>query len=335
MKSIRLKPIRRQVVVVIGASSGIGRLAASKFARAGARVVVVARGASALESLVAEIAQSGGVARAIVCDVTDADGLRAVAAAAESWFGRVDTWVHCASVLHVGAFAEIDPRELLRVLDINVVGAVRSAQAALPVLRRAGSGALIVVSSAEAYLAMPLHTAYGASKHAVEGAFGALRRELMAQRVPISVTLVRPAAVDTPVYLNARNLAPAGASAPPPSYDPAVVAACILRAAAHPVRLLYAGGAARTMAACQAVAPATVDRIMAKWGSAFMTSKSHRGLTAGNLYAPSQDGRVRTGIPRRGRRWSLYTAAQLHPWPARLTATAVIGSVLLRRRRLR
>ena len=151
-----LKPIEQQVAVIMGASSGIGRATALRFAEEGARLVVAARGETGLESLVNEIRAMGGEATAVTADVTDFAQTQAVAQSAVDRYGRLDTWVHLASVSLYATFEETTPEEVKQVVDVNLIGMVHGVKAALPHLRREGRGALILVSSIEAERALPL-----------------------------------------------------------------------------------------------------------------------------------------------------------------------------------
>ena len=245
---MKLKPIEEQVVVVVGASSGIGREVALRFAERGASVVVAARSEPGLRSLVEEISARGGEGVYAVCDVADPDQVEGVAETAVQSFGRVDTWVNVAAVSVYARFEDTSPEEFRRVMEVNYLGQVHGALAALPRLRQAGGGALISISSVESIVSLPLHSSYSASKHAVEGVFEGLRRELMAEGAPISVTSVKPATINTPFFDNARNKLDVKPKGPPPIYEPGIVADCVLYAAEHPVRDLYAGGAGKTMA---------------------------------------------------------------------------------------
>jgi len=331
-----LKPIDQQVVVITGASSGIGRETARRLARAGARVVAASRSDAALASLVADITRDGGTADRVVCDVTDLAQVQALADRAEERFGRIDTWVNNAGVLLYADFERTAPEEFRRMMEVNFLSVVHGAQVALPALRRAGGGALVTVSSGEAMLSLPFHSAYAASKHAVDGALDSLRRELIARGDPISVAVVRPAVIDTPIYAIARSRLTRRPSAPPPYYDPVVVAACIEFAATHPVRDVYAGGAARAMAALQAVVPRTVDQAFGRVGIRLMQTDDPAAPREGNLDVPLDPGRSRRGLPRTGRRFSLYTWLAVRPALRRtLTAAASVVAVSALARRIR
>ncbi|MDQ0729122.1 SDR family oxidoreductase [Microbacterium sp. W4I20] len=334
-RRFRLQPLRRrrhralatQVAVITGGSSGIGRETALRMGRAGATVVVLGRHEGRLLQTVADIVAQGGQARQIVCDVQDAAAVQAAADTVESWFGRIDTWVNNAGVLIYAGFEETTPAEFRRMMEIDFLGQVHGAQAALPALRRAGGGALISISSIEAVTTLPFHSAYAASKRAVEGAMMGLRRELRATRDPISVTIIRPAVIDTPGYNATRSRLGHRPSAPPPYYAASVVASCILYAAEHPVDELFAGGSGRFISALQRTAPRLLDRVFGRWGMRMMHTPEPAPSRPGNLAAPSSVADP-DGLPRRGRTWSASTSLAIRPGLRRFLFVALTASSL-------
>jgi hypothetical protein len=231
-------------------------------------------------------------------------------------------------------FEDTTPDEFRRITDVNYLGQVHGALAALPHLRRAGGGALIAISSVESIVALPLHSAYSASKHAVEGVMDALRRELMAEGAPISVTSVKPATINTPFFNNAASRMDMKPQGPPPVYHPGVVADCVLYAAENPVRDLFGGGAAKIMAMSQMAAPNLMDTLLAKVGiPAERTTEPTPGGMTGTLNAPRLDeNRTEGDFTAKSRRFSLYTWLETHP-PAKAAATAgmLAGAALLLR----
>nr|WP_314840848.1 SDR family oxidoreductase [uncultured Microbacterium sp.] len=313
----RRRPLSQQVVVITGGSRGIGRATAERVAAAGATVVVLGRHEGRLRETVDHIVAAGGEARFVLCDVADAEEVRRAAETVVGWFGRIDTWVNNAGVLLYGRFEETTPEEFRRVTEVDYLGQIHGAQAALPALRRAGGGAIIAVSSVEARSTLPLHSAYAASKRAVEGAMQGLRRELIDQREPISVTIVRPTVTDTPGYASTRSHLDRRPSAPPPRYAPSVVAACIAFAAEHPIDEIHAGGGGRMLAAAQTLFPRTLDRVFGRWGVRMMHTREIVPPHPGNLYSPDGQG-DRGQLPTRGRRFSLYTWLAVHPRARRL-----------------
>lgn len=328
---MQLKPIDQQVVVVMGASSGIGREAARRFAARGANVVVAARNQDGLETLVREIREQGGTATPVVADVTIFEQVKAVADEAVAQYGRLDTWAHVAGVSLYATFEETTPEEFKRVIDVNLVGQAYGAIAALPHLKHEGRGALIHVSSIESQMAFPYQSAYAASKHGIPGFLDALRLELRHEGIPISVTNIMPAAINTPLFDKARTKLGVKPAVPPPVYQPGTVADQIVYAAEHPVRDMIAGGAGKVFVQTQKISPRLMDALMMVAG--FESQKTAEPKTAdgpNNLFAPI-DGQNRTegdfgqiALDR-----SLYNWLGRHPYVRRVLAGAAIGAVTL------
>src|SRR3954453_20860631 len=263
--SVQLKPVADQVVVVMGASSGIGRATALRFAEQGAAVVVAARGEPGLTSLVAEIEAGGGTATAVVGDVADPAQVQTIADEPQQTFEHLDNSAHMAGVLLVAGFDDTTPEEFARVLQVNLLGQVHGAKAALPHLRRDG-GAFISMSSMGSQRGVPLQTAYCSSKHGIDGFLEALRVELQRDGVPVSITQIMPGTINTPLFDNARTKMGVKPVAPPPAYPARVVADAIVHAAAPPVRDLVVGGAAKTLITVEKFAPRVVDALLRRVG---------------------------------------------------------------------
>jgi len=257
-RKLRLKPVEQQVIVITGASSGIGLVTAKRAAERGARVVLSARNERNLAGAVEEIEAAGGIATYVVADVADPDDMEQLAQAAVREFGRIDTWVNNASVAIYGRLDEIELEDKRRLFDVNFWGVVHGCRAALPQLRERG-GALINVGSVLSERAIPLQGVYVAAKHAVKGYTDTLRMELEEEGAPVSVTLVKPASIDTPFFEHARSYLDADPKPAPPVYAPEVVAEVILEAAQRPIRDIYAGGAAKMMSAMEKYAPRVTD----------------------------------------------------------------------------
>lgn len=290
MTNIQLKPISQQVVAVIGASSGIGRATALEFAKQGAKLVVSARSKPGLVSLMDEICQLGGEVIAVPADVAVFDQVKAVADKAVEHFGRLDTWVHLAATSVFARFEQVTPEEFRRVIEVNLMGQVYGAMVALPYLRQEGRGALIMVSSVEARRSLPLQSAYSASKHGIEGFLDSLRVELQHDNVPISVTNVLPATINTPFYnkgLTKLGVKPTGV---PPYYQPDLVAKAILHVAEHPTRDIIVGDVGRVLDLLQKLSPHLVDwllQLVAVDGQHTQTPKQE--TDPNNLYSPIED----------------------------------------------
>ena len=258
-RHVTLKPLSEQVVVVFGASSGIGRVTALEAVRRGAHVVGAARDGQALASLVgaADEIRPGRIA----IGTADAANFSEVARIADitiTRFGRIDTWAHVAGVGQWGRFTEMLPEEFKRLIEVDLLGPVYGAMAALQHMRERG-GAYIAVSSETARRAFPLMSAYSAAKHGVDGFVEALRAELEHDGVPVSVTEIMPGSIRTPFFENARSLLGVRGSGPPPVYSPEKVADAILDAAEHPRREVVVGGAAKLQLAMQKMSPRLVD----------------------------------------------------------------------------
>jgi NAD(P)-dependent dehydrogenase (short-subunit alcohol dehydrogenase family) len=283
---IILKPIGVQVAVIFGASSGIGRLAALEFASRGAKVVVSARSEAGLKSLVEEITQKGGDAIYFVADAADFAQVKAVADKTVETFGRLDTWIHSAAAFIFGTVDKTDPEEYKRLLEVNLLGQIHGAKAALPHLKEKG-GALIHLSSVEAYRTAPFQSAYGASKHGIHGFLQVLRVELAHDEIPVSVTEVFPAAINTPIYDKGRNKMLFKPRPVPPIYHPQIVVDAIVYAAENPIPEIVAGGAGLGVELAEKISPRLADFFSGTIGYVGQTSKEESdGKFAGSLFEP-------------------------------------------------
>jgi NAD(P)-dependent dehydrogenase (short-subunit alcohol dehydrogenase family) len=287
---MKLKPVEEQVVALMGASSGIGREAALRFAGRGARVVVSARNKAGLDSLVEEIRGAGGEATAVVAEVTNFDQVKAVADAAAERYGRLDTWVHLAAVSIFARFDETTPEEFRRVVEIDLVGQAYGAMAALPHVKREGRGALVHVTSVVARRAVPLQGAYCAAKHGVDGLLDTLRVELKREGWPIGVTNVMPAAINTPFFDKARTKLGVKPKGFPPLYAPGVVADAILYAAEKAPRDIVAGGTGKGMILGQRLSPRLMDAVMLRGGfESQMTDEAKPKDAPDGLFGPVEN----------------------------------------------
>ena len=252
---VQLKPIHEQVVVVFGASSGIGRAAAHQLAKRGAKVVIAARGSDDLISLFDEITASGGAAIAIPADVANYAAVQMVADRAVEAYGRLDTWVHVAALTMFSPFSEMTPEEFKQIIDVNLTGQVYGMMAALPHLRRERRGAFIHISSILSKISVPYQSAYCASKHGLEGVLESLRMELQHEGLPISVTSIQPSSINTPLHEQARTKLGVLPMPVPPIYDAEDVARAVLCAAESPMREIVVGGSGAALVLGQRIAP--------------------------------------------------------------------------------
>ena len=321
---VQLKDVPQQVIVITGASSGIGLVTARMAATRGARLVLVARNEEALKQLNAELTGKGAEVTYVVADVGDEAQVRQVAQVAAERFGGFDTWVNNAGVSIFGRIEDVPLEDQRKLFETNFWGVVHGSLVAAEHLKQRG-GAIINLGSEVSEVAMPLQGVYSASKHAVKGYTDALRVELEQAGTPISVTLIRPAALDTMYVEHAKNFMDVEPRLPPPVYAPETAARAILHAAAHPKRDIYVGAAARLGVSGSRIAPRLTDFLLRT-----LVYRAQRGErlksepNAGALYAPGRGMRERQGLASVVFERSLYTQAVTHP-----KTTVAIGLALL------
>ena len=325
---IKLKPINKQVVVITGATSGIGLTTARMAAEQGATLVLAARNGAALEQLAQELVAAEVPVTTVVADVGKADDVTRIAESAIAHFGRIDTWINNAGVSVFGRLEEIQPEDHRRLFDTNFWGVVNGSLEAIKYMKARG-GALINLGSEVSDRAVPLQGMYSASKHAVKGFTDALRMELAHDKVPISVTLVKPAAIDTLFTAHAKNYLEREPALPPPIYAPDIVASAILYAAQHPKRDVFVGGAAKAFSVGGFHMPALMDRYMSR--AMFKQQKSDLPASRERpdaLYAfdPGQELKERQGMSNKVVERCPYTAVSLRSKP--VMAALLGGSAL-------
>jgi short-subunit dehydrogenase len=311
--AIRLKPLRDQTIVITGASSGIGLTTARRAAREGARLVLASRNGEALQQLVNELSSEGCQAVYVIADVGKPQDVENIARAAIERFGGFDTWINDAGVSIYGRIEDVPLEDSRRLFETNFWGVVHGSLTAVRHLKQNG-GALINLGSEVSEVAIPLQGMYSASKHAVKGFTDALRVELQAEHAPVSVTLIKPAGIDTMFVPHAKNYMEREAKLPAPVYSPEVVADAILFAAQHPKRDIFVGGAAHLTASLAHYAPRMVDRYLSR----FMFKQQQRDapprpLDENALHEPGLGLHEREGQPRMVLNSSLYTKAAMRP----------------------
>lgn len=321
----RLKSIPEQVIVITGASSGIGLATARRAAREGAKLVLAARNSQALDELVRELERSGCQAIRVVADVGRREDVQAIAHAAIERFGGFDTWVNNAGVSIYGRLDEVPVEDCKRLFDTNFWGVVHGSLAAVAHLKQRG-GALVNIGSEVSDVAIPLQGMYSASKHAVKGFTDALRIELEESGAPVSVTLIRPTAIDSMFVEHAKNYMEVEPQLPPPLYVPDVVAQAILEAAQHRHRDIYVGANAKISSLMAKFLPRGSDYYLRK--SAFASQRTRRPARTHDISALDAPG---VGLhERRGqeptRHSSAYTKAAMHP---KTTAATMLGAGLV------
>ena len=299
---------KRSVVVITGATSGIGRATAHAFARKGAALALAARREDLLRRTADECRRLGADVLAVPLDVADEQPVRDLAAAAVARFGRIDVWVNNASVGLWGRLEEIPMADIRRLTEVNLYGYVHGARAVLPIFRVQRSGVLVNVGSIASRVGMPYAGPYVMAKHAVRGLGAVVRQELAADGVRgVHVATVMPATIDTPFFEHSGNYAGRVVKAMPPVYAPERVARAIVRCSRRPRREVFVGNMARATAQQHKLLPGATERMSAALAKRQLFRKRTEPPTAGNLYQPLGDydgvhggwhGRRRTAVRR-------------------------------------
>lgn len=309
----KLKPIADQILVITGASSGIGLATAKMAVAKGARVVLAARSQAALDDVTCNLNHDGLRAVCVNADVTSEKDVERIAAQAIETFGGFDTWVNNAGVTIFGKLLDVPVEDQKRLFETNYWGVVYGSLTAARHLQLRG-GAIINVGSTLSDQAIPIQGGYSASKHAVKGFTEALRMELEEDGAPISVTLVKPSAINTPYTEHGKNYLRVEPKPPAPVYAPELVAEAILHCAEHPVRDIFVGGAGKALSVANKYAPRLVDKVMETFASDSQRSNRLASTSPENgLDSPSGDGRVAGDYKGHVRRSSLYTKSVIHP----------------------
>jgi len=279
--------LRDRVVVVTGASAGVGRATVREFASAGASVGLLARGLDGLEAARREVEEAGSRAFTVVADVADAKKVRRAAREIESALGPIDVWVNNAMVSVFAPVWETSADEIRRVTEVTYLGVVNGTLAALEVMRPRDRGVIVQVGSALAYRGIPLQAAYCGAKHAIQGFTESLRCELLHERSGVGVTMVQLPALNTPQFDWVRARLPRKPQPVPPIYQPEVAARAIVWAAEHPRRESDVGGTTVATVMANRVIPGLLDRYLGRTG--FDAQQTDEPIEPGrrdNLYGP-------------------------------------------------
>jgi short-subunit dehydrogenase len=328
--SPNLKTLDQQVMVITGATSGIGLATARMAAQGGARLVLVARDADALDTLAHEMRQRGVEVATVTADVGDPNDVSRVSQAALDRFGRVDTWVNNAGISVYGRNEDVALEDMRKVMQTNFWGVVYGSLEAVRLMKGRGGGALINLGSEVSDRSVPLQGTYSASKHAIKAFTESLRMELDKDDAGISLTVIKPAAIATPFPTHAKSYMEHEPDLPPPNYAPELVAEAILHAAQVPERDLYVGGHSKLTSVLGYLAPRALDRFMSR--TMFSQQQSERPNSSARrdaLHAPDAQQelhqRNNNGNHRVVER-SPYTSFEMRSRPAR---TVLLGGALL------
>ncbi|MEU8227127.1 SDR family oxidoreductase [Kribbella sp. NPDC048915] len=278
-----------QVVVVTGASAGVGRATAVAFARRGAKVALLARGEAGLDGAVREVKEAGGTPLAISVDVADHTQVEAAADRIEAELGPIDVWVNVAFSSVFAPFLEIEPDEFRRATEVTYLGYVHGTRAALRRMEPRDRGTIVQIGSALAYRGIPLQSVYCGAKHAIQGFHDSLRCELLHDKSGVRVTMVQLPAVNTPQFSWVLSRLPKHPQPVPPIFQPEVAADAIVYAADHPRRREYWVGTptAVTVLANKFV-PGLLDHYLARTGYESQQADLPNEQAA-NLWAPADD----------------------------------------------
>jgi short-subunit dehydrogenase len=291
--------LHNKVVVITGASSGIGRATAIEFARRGANVIIAARALEALEETADQCRSFGNRVVVIRADVTNDHDVHHLARVAAEKFGSIDIWVNNAGVTALGDFLDIPPDVFRRIIETNFFGYVNGARAVLPHFRQQNQGVLINVGSELSKFTMPYATAYACSKFAVRALSDSLRQELLDTNIHICT--VMPASIDTPLFQHAGNYYGRAVKAPKPIYTPEQVANAIVQLAERPQREVYVGNIARQLTALKHAAPELQERLIKRMVEREHFEETQATHSPGNLFHPAPPFSVSGGWKRRER----------------------------------
>jgi short-subunit dehydrogenase len=336
--AVQLRKIEEQVMVITGATSGIGLTTARMAAEQGAKLVLTARNADALDQLASELRRKGTQVATVVADVGVPADVERIGHAAMERYGRIDTWVNNAGISIFGRNEDVPLEDMQRLFQTNYWGVVHGSLEAVKHMKGRGGGAIINLGSELSERAVPLQGLYSASKHAVKAFTDSLRMELEKDKAPISLTLVKPAGIDTMFAVHAKNYMEKEPALPPPIYAPEIVAKSILYAAQHPKRDVFVGGAAKAISSTGFAMPRMMDRFMQ--ASMFKQQQSDLPSSPNRrdaLYEPDtrNELRQRQGMSKHVAESCPYTAVSLRSnkiMPALLGVGALLAAWKLGRR---
>jgi NAD(P)-dependent dehydrogenase (short-subunit alcohol dehydrogenase family) len=328
---------RRKVVVVTGASAGIGRATVREFARGGASIGLIARGREGLEAAAREVEATGGRALVLPLDVADAAAVEAAAETVEQKLGPIDVWVNNAMTSVFAPVKQLAPDEVQRVTEVTYLGTAYGSMAALRRMLPRDNGVIVQVGSALAYRSIPLQAAYCAAKHAMVGFTDSLRSELIHDGSRVRVTVVHLPATNTPQFDWVRSRLPRRARPVPPIYQPEVAARAIVWASERPVRELRVGTPTLLAIAAQKAVPGLLDWYLGRSGfDAQQTREAEETDRPDNLFAPLPGDHGAHGrFDAEAREHSLEAWLAMHRAPVLGIAALLVGSWAATARRRR
>jgi NAD(P)-dependent dehydrogenase (short-subunit alcohol dehydrogenase family) len=313
--------MKKETVVITGASAGLGRAIACEFGKSGAQVALLARGRAGLDAAQREIETAGGTALTVPTDVSDAEAVESAAATAEREFGTIDIWINNAMVSVFSPVKDTKPEEFKRVTDVTYLGVVNGTLAALRRMLPRNRGKIIQVGSALAYRSIPLQAAYCAAKHAIVGFTDSLRCELIHDSSSIGLTIVHMPALNTPQFNWVKSRLRNKAQPVPPIFEPEVGARAVFWAAHHDRAKVFVGGSTVEAIVGNKIAPRLLDKYLARTGyKAQQTSEFEDPDRRSNLWISmdaDQDHGAHGRFSGRSRDFSLQVWADIRrPWIA-------------------
>jgi NAD(P)-dependent dehydrogenase (short-subunit alcohol dehydrogenase family) len=309
------KENKQRVVVVTGASAGVGRAAVREFAKEGALIGLLAREESRLNAAKREVAEIGGRALALPTDVADASQVKSAALRVEEEFGPIDVWVNNAMTTIFAPFDEITPEEFRRATEVTYLGCVYGTMCALKQMKPRNHGTIVQVGSALAFRSIPLQAPYCGAKHAIVGFTDSIRCELIHDRSGVHITTVHLPAMNTPQFSWGKTRLPRHPQPVPPIYDPEVAARAIVWASSHKRRDLWVGWPTYEAIIGQRVAPGFADKYLAD--HAFQGQQTSEPVSEDrpdNLFEPVHGNYAADGVfSERARNWAITNKLDLNP----------------------
>jgi NAD(P)-dependent dehydrogenase (short-subunit alcohol dehydrogenase family) len=323
---------QKQVVVITGASAGVGRATVQRFARAGADIGLIARGEAGLDGARQDVEAAGGRALVLPVDVADADAVQAAADRVERELGPIDVWVNDAMTTVFAEFKDITPDEFRRVTEVCYLGFVNGTRAALAHMLPRDHGTIVQVGSALAYRAIPLQSAYCGAKHAIRGFTDSVRTELLHDRSKVWITMVQMPALNTPQFDWCENKMQHHSQPVPPIYDPSVAAEGIFFAAHHRRREVWVGASTAVVITGNKLLPGVGDRYLARTGFDSQQYDGPPQTRATNLWRPMdthRDRGARGSFSDRAHGRSLELWASMHKGALALAGVGATAALLV------